>query len=370
MKNKFLVLLIVALMLISSVGTVFAAEDSVITVFVDGEQIQFDVPPISENGRTLVPMRYIFEALGAEVNWIQEENKAVATKGDITVEIVLGNNIMTKNGKEITLDVPAKAINGRTLVPARAVSEALDAVVNWIGEEFKVDIVSKAEAAAVLDENEAQVREILESYYDAILELDLKKAAQYCSNTEEIIDNLPEDKTLETIICDIVTEMGKKEGATEEEIDAVCSTVTPIIAPIVDAFLDSMEITITDVKSGDGSYTYTVNYAYPSSEKLEEYFSTEEFANEIETISGEASIELMLNPSIQNMSEAETAQLFVEIFGKKLFEKLSKDIKEIEKISDTEIITVVYKDGKWLVEMPEEDLSALDYESLIEALLQ
>ena len=115
-----------------------------ITVVVDGNKLEFDVPPRSENGRTLVPMRVIFEALGAKVEWVGEESKVVATKADTIIELVLGSNIMTKNGEEIVLDVPAKAIDGRTLVPARAVSEALDATVLWDADTYTVNITSSA----------------------------------------------------------------------------------------------------------------------------------------------------------------------------------------------------------------------------------
>ncbi len=113
-----------------------------ITVVVDGEELEFDVPPRAENGRILVPMRYIFEALGAEVNWIQDENRAIAAKDDITVDITLGNDTMYRNDAPIKLDVPAKAVDGRTLVPARAVSEALDAKVEWDQDTYTVTITS------------------------------------------------------------------------------------------------------------------------------------------------------------------------------------------------------------------------------------
>jgi len=143
MKKILSLLLILSLCIACSFTAL--AEERIIKVFVDGKEIQFDVHPISENGRTLVPMRYIFEALGAEVNWIGEENRAIATKGDITVDITPGSDTMYRNDAPITLDVPAKAIDGRTLVPARAVSEALDAEVKWNPEEYTVYITSSEE---------------------------------------------------------------------------------------------------------------------------------------------------------------------------------------------------------------------------------
>lgn len=128
--------------------SVAADEAAPITVFVDGNQIQFDVQPITENYRTLVPMRFIFEALGATVSWDDSTNTATAVKGDTTVTVTVDSNKMLKNGTEIVLDVPARMVNDRTLVPVRAVSESFDAVVEWKEESQQVIITTAAEPAA------------------------------------------------------------------------------------------------------------------------------------------------------------------------------------------------------------------------------
>ncbi len=145
MKNKILkrgmaVLLAGMLMLMSCVSVFAEDAEPTVTVFVDGTQILFDVDPILENGRTLVPMRYIFEALGAQVEWVEETQTAVGVKGEKKVEITIDSNQMLKNGEVVELDVPAKLVDGRTLVPVRAVSEGLDAKVEWDGELFQVKI--------------------------------------------------------------------------------------------------------------------------------------------------------------------------------------------------------------------------------------
>lgn len=97
----------------------------------NGLFIDFDQPPIIENGRTLVPMRKIFETLGATVNWDGETQTITSTKGDTTIVLTVGNTTAYKNGEPIELDVPAKIINGRTLVPVRFIGESLDMVVEW-----------------------------------------------------------------------------------------------------------------------------------------------------------------------------------------------------------------------------------------------
>jgi|GEM_PF-3494875 len=102
-----------------------------IKVLVNGSAVAFDQPPIIENGRTLVPLRAIFEALGATVEWEQSTQTVTAVKDDITIILKIGDSFLTKNGERIALDVPAKIVGGRTLVPARAVAESFGAEVGW-----------------------------------------------------------------------------------------------------------------------------------------------------------------------------------------------------------------------------------------------
>ncbi len=101
------------------------------TVNLDGQQLSFDVPPTIEDGRTLVPLRAIFEAMGAEVSWDQNTRTATAIKGDTTVVLQIGSTTPTINGQVKTLDVPAKIVNGRTLAPLRFVGEAFGGTVEW-----------------------------------------------------------------------------------------------------------------------------------------------------------------------------------------------------------------------------------------------
>ena len=107
------------------------APESEIKVLVNGTAVVFDQPPIIENGRTLVPMRAIFEAMGADVDWAPSTQTVTAVRGDITVTLKIGSKELIKNGKSIELDVSAKIVNGRTLAPARAVAESFGADVKW-----------------------------------------------------------------------------------------------------------------------------------------------------------------------------------------------------------------------------------------------
>ena len=112
-----------------------------ITTYLNNEQLNFDILPITENDRTLIPMRAIFEALGAEVEWENDGQIATATKDGITVSLTIDSNRMLKNGEEIELDVPARLVeDSRTLVPLRAISEAFGCQVEWDEELQRVDI--------------------------------------------------------------------------------------------------------------------------------------------------------------------------------------------------------------------------------------
>lgn len=101
-----------------------------------------DVPPTIINGRTMVPMRAIFEALGSQVQWNAASQSITATKGSIAINLQIGSTTATNNGTNVTLDVAPQIIDGRTLVPARFVSEALGAKVNWDAANRRVDITT------------------------------------------------------------------------------------------------------------------------------------------------------------------------------------------------------------------------------------
>ncbi|MBQ2615179.1 MAG: hypothetical protein IJD97_01810 [Clostridia bacterium] len=113
-----------------------------IPVEVNGKELISDTVAMMENDRVLVPMRTIFETLGAVVSWDDATQTAKAVKGGVTLEITIDQKELRKNGTVIVLDTPARIINGRTMVPVRAVSEALQAKVNWVEAENKVTVTT------------------------------------------------------------------------------------------------------------------------------------------------------------------------------------------------------------------------------------
>lgn len=120
--------------------TVPASE--IINVKLDGNYLTMDTPPLVEKGRTLVPLRAIFEALGATVDYNSSTKTITATKDNTVIVLQIGKIACQVNNKTHNLDVPAKIVAGRTMVPIRFVSEALGAKVEWDGTTKTVYITS------------------------------------------------------------------------------------------------------------------------------------------------------------------------------------------------------------------------------------
>jgi hypothetical protein len=112
--------------------------DKDIKGFVNGEQVIFDVLPVIQNERTLVPFRAISESLKAEVKWNEAEQSVTVVKNGVEVKLVIGSKIALVNGKEVTLDTPAQLIKGRTFIPVRFLSESFSAEVQWEPETQSV----------------------------------------------------------------------------------------------------------------------------------------------------------------------------------------------------------------------------------------
>ena len=129
MKKLISCVLVICLAFTMFSFTAIAQDD--ISVIVNGKQIEMDQKPVLINDRTLVPMRAIFEALGASVGWDNDTNSVIATKDDTVIFMQIGHNKLFKNNEAIELDVPPKLVNDRTLVPVRAIAESFNLNVSW-----------------------------------------------------------------------------------------------------------------------------------------------------------------------------------------------------------------------------------------------
>lgn len=115
---------------------------SVINVTLDGKVLVFDVPPTIIEGRTLVPLRGIFEAMGVETRWDNSTKTVTASNSTTTIILPIGNKMPMVNGRVVPLDVPGTIVDGRTMVPARFIAESLGAKVSWDESSKTVIIVS------------------------------------------------------------------------------------------------------------------------------------------------------------------------------------------------------------------------------------
>jgi len=135
---------IIFMLIFALIGTMFTASvfaaDSPIKLIVNGKEIVPDVPPQTIDGRTMVPVRFVSEALGATVDW-NADKQAVLVNSTADQAGPKGNQIqLIVNGKAVQPDVPPVTVDGRTLVPVRWVAEALGAVVDWNADTRTVTI--------------------------------------------------------------------------------------------------------------------------------------------------------------------------------------------------------------------------------------
>ena len=152
MKKILAFTLCLGIMVLLAIGATTVSAEK-ITVELDGEKIEFDVSPEIIGGSTMVPLRKIFEALGATVKWNDETKTVSARKNSKTVTLTVdSSDLQIESGKTdgegnpvtetVTLDAPAQIISGRTLVPVRAVSESFGLNVEWNEKNRKVIITS------------------------------------------------------------------------------------------------------------------------------------------------------------------------------------------------------------------------------------
>ena len=132
--KKILFAAFAAVSMIALTSVCATAENDIVTVSVDNTTVVFeDQTPVIIEGHTLVPARAVFEQAGAKVDWDQPTQTATITNDDYIVTITYQSNVMYKNGEPIELEQPADIINNRTMLPVRAIAEAMDFAVTWDG---------------------------------------------------------------------------------------------------------------------------------------------------------------------------------------------------------------------------------------------
>jgi len=110
---------------------------------INGEPVHFsDVKPVTVDGRVLVPVRGVFEQMGVNVDWQPSTRTVYATGNGREVELYIDKRVAKVNNHDVSLDVPAMVYAGRTMVPLRFISEAMGAVVDWMPSTNTVAITT------------------------------------------------------------------------------------------------------------------------------------------------------------------------------------------------------------------------------------
>lgn len=153
---KKVISLLIAAFSVCCMAVSASAADEKINVYLDGfygadgQKISFDVPPQTINNRTMVPIRAIFEAMGAVVDWDDATQTATCVKDETTVKMTLNSTTEYINGTPNEMDVSPVVIDGRTLAPARYVAEAFGYHVSW-DEMTQTVLISKDEKYSISD---------------------------------------------------------------------------------------------------------------------------------------------------------------------------------------------------------------------------
>jgi hypothetical protein len=147
-------MIVVAFILASSMGFAAGAQVVVretITITVDRGLVRTDVPPISVNNQTLVPIRGVFTAFGAMIDWFSSEKRVHIQDPNTDMSLSIGATNATVNGNTVPLTVAARIYRGRTMVPLRFIAETLGATVNWNPDTQTITILTRAHAKLVPD---------------------------------------------------------------------------------------------------------------------------------------------------------------------------------------------------------------------------
>lgn len=172
--------------------SVFPCMASDINIYINGESQQFEPAAFISENRTMVPMRAIFEKLGAELFWDDIKKEVTAKRNGNEIKLAIGDTLAHLNASQIILDAPAVIVNSRTMVPLRFVSESLGANVAWDAETRTVSIndvpVSYAVTSVTASADDGNKPEnVIDGDYNT------RWSAQgiYCTLTLELSENLP-----------------------------------------------------------------------------------------------------------------------------------------------------------------------------------
>ena len=146
--KKIISLLLVAIFMLVPFSV---SAQSQIKVLIEGTEIIFDQPPVIISDRTMVPVRAIYEALGADVSWDASTRTASGEKNGIIVSFTIDEPKVSINYNKKEIDAPAVIVNDRTLVPVRALAEGFGVLVDWDAETRTVTLTNNDTTTTITD---------------------------------------------------------------------------------------------------------------------------------------------------------------------------------------------------------------------------
>lgn len=307
----------------------------IIAIMVDGNYVdcaKYGQMPVIVEGRTLVPLRSVFEALGATVDWDNDARSVTSVKGDVTITLAVDSKDMTVNGTVKTLDVPAQIMNDRTMVPVRAVAEAFGADVNWDNETRTVVITTVIE--------EKTPENVVKEALDAILSFDFEKCGTYFKDPDTAIGELAGISSF----TDLVNMFAGGETLTEEQA-----------ALIEDFTKDAMQLItyeMTGSKVDGNTAEVYVKVSAPNVEAMdvESYFTLDVIESLYIEVLAEKGYSL---EDLAVMTDEDEINVLYNILMEATFDYMIDVIETkaetVGYIVEEEIINLEKIDGKWLI---------------------
>ena len=225
--TRIIVALVISLLCL--IPTVSAYSEKVISLEIDGTVIRTEVPPTVIGGRTMVPVRDIFEACGANVTWDPATKKITGSKGGKNVVMQVGSNKLYMNSSVATMDCTPVIIEGRTLAPARYVALGFGGTTQWDALN-KVVVITGVTTPTVETTTEM-------------------------TTTTTVITTTETTTVIQTTSTETTTVQTTVQTTTEEATTTDVTTTAPVVVPSNEPSDEIVKVVRNDLEHALGTYS-------------------------------------------------------------------------------------------------------------------
>lgn len=388
-KNLVRVLLLAFAMCLLTVF-VSAQEVRPVHVMLNGEIVDcaaYGQEATIVEGRTLVPLRAIFEALGASVEWDQTTKTVTSELEDTQIKLTIGENKLYRNGEAVEIDVPAMIVNGRTMVPARVVAESFGVFVEWdsstrtvvltyVSDKTETESPENDENPELPSDDEEKVpanekdvpeeaKRVLAGCFDAVVEFNFAEAAKYSTNPKAFselnitgVDDLLREMNFDrdSIAEEFVNSMAESEED-KEDYRAFGEAMADASFDMIKGAFEKIHYEVVSYEIVDaGRIKFGTVLYMPDITAVSESFGTV-----VEASMYYATAEIMaMGEELEGKSQKEIFDIMASSFRTISEEMTEQLIAETENVaSEPSFGYLVKVDGEWLVELDGEDEWAL-----------